>query len=720
MPTTIRIRNCNNITTGDIDIHSNKLNILFGRNGTGKSTIARAISLTSHGKPLDELRPYGIADENNSPQIEGIPVGNVPIFNDDYVRQYVYQPDTLIANTFEVLIRSQEYDNAKSTVDNTLSNIKAKITGRQEIIDLKNQIGALIGTIKLTTQNRIAKRGGTKAVLEGKGAYFNPPEELQELEPFFIDDIVPKWAAWRLQGYEQFGDKGLCPYCSTGDTEETTILNNVFAGSFDKASITAAAAIMSALEALAPYLNKEKIDELTALFGVKEGLAVLETQLTKLCAEAKYLHDCLAIIVEFNGSSVERNNIDDLAETLANMKIDFRAIDTYFISELLVAEISAINNEVDNLLTQVNVLRGEIGRYNTYIQNKIANRKQDINDFLSIAGFKYTFDVQITRENEARALLKFILPEGVQGEAHSTGRHLSWGERHAFALILFMFDAISQDAELVILDDPISSFDTNKKYAIINRLFKTGEQGNSLYEKTTLMLTHDFEPIIDYIETSSGRQAPTSCCATYLENEAGQLQLSPIRRGDDILSSVVLLKELAQDVHIDIAARIGCLRKFIEHQYRNPQDASEAYHILSSLIHGRLEPTRDLAGNEPLTANQIAVGTAFIKKFIADFDYEVTLTQLTPQALLNRYDNEESAYIKMIILRAYTHQNQEARERLRRKNDVLRKYIDEAYHIENDYIFSLDIRRFNIVPENYIADADEYVANEKENHMPNE
>ena len=66
----------------------------------------------------------------------------------------------------------------------------------------------------------------------------------------------------------------------------------------------------------------------------------------------------------------------------------------------------------------------------------------------------------------------------------------------------------------------------------------------------------------------------------------------------------------------------------------------------------------------------------------------------------------------MLILRAYTEQSKDARERLRKKNDVLRKYIDETYHIENDYIYSLDVRRFNIVPENYITDADMFVRDE--------
>jgi Fe-S cluster assembly ATPase SufC len=39
----IKITNCNNIEVGEIKISSNKLNIKFGINGTGKSTITRAI-----------------------------------------------------------------------------------------------------------------------------------------------------------------------------------------------------------------------------------------------------------------------------------------------------------------------------------------------------------------------------------------------------------------------------------------------------------------------------------------------------------------------------------------------------------------------------------------------------------------------------------------------------------------------------------------------------
>jgi len=347
-----------------------------------------------------------------------------------------------------------------------------------------------------------------------------------------------------------------------------------------------AAAISKALDALKPYLDAEKASELLSLFGVKENIPVLEAQLAKLGAEARYLHDRLTAIVSFNGSSVDRDNIADLETKLKDMKVDLRACDSYFTAALTKNEMQTINAEIDSLLEKVGTLKGEIGKYNKHIQDKINDRKQDINDFLNLAGFKYTFEVEVSGENNAKALLKFILPDGKPGDVQSPGSHLSWGEKHSFALILFMFDAIRNDAKLVILDDPISSFDSNKKYAIINRLFKTGEKGNSLYERTVVMLTHDFEPVIDYIQTSSGRQTPTSVCANYFENKDGQLQCTPICKDDDLMSSVVLLKELARDDNIDIAARIGCLRKFIEHQYKDPKSESDAYNILSSVYHG--------------------------------------------------------------------------------------------------------------------------------------
>lgn len=80
---------------------------------------------------------------------------------------------------------------------------------------------------------------------------------------------------------------------------------------------------------------------------------------------------------------------------------------------------------------------------------------------------------------------------------------LSYGERNAFALVLFMYSQLKENADLIILDDPISSFDKNKKYAIIAMLFR-GE--HSFRGRTVMMLTHDFDPIVDLIHEPSIRK----------------------------------------------------------------------------------------------------------------------------------------------------------------------------------------------------------------------
>lgn len=715
----ININNCNNIITGIININEDKLNILFGKNGTGKSTIARAIYLSSRENDLNELTPFSSTngDVHTTPSIDvdGAQSLAVALFDDNYVNQYVYQQDSLIKDAFEVFVRSEEYDKAKMNIDDAMSKIKTTISNDPEIKTLQQQIDVLMSNIDVNkgTHNIAKRKSGIKGLLKGKGAYFKAPKELEVLKPFLEDDSVPKWAAWRMEGFNEFGTKGLCPYCSVVDSDKTKEINQAFNDNFDKASVEYVSAIEKALNALSEYLDMGKVEHFLSLFGVKDNSDEIEALLSKLYQDSEYLHTKLINIMMFNGIGVKREDIANLDTTLKKMMIDPTACDSFFTSDLMKVKIKIINLEIETLLGKVNLLKEEIGKENSVIQASIKNNEQDINDFLKIAGFKYSFCVEVDVEGHARALLKYCQSDGVLSDVSSPVQHLSWGEKHSFALILFMFDAIRNNPDLIILDDPISSFDSNKKYAIINRLFKTGTNGNSFYEKTVLMLTHDFEPLIDYVQTNSGGQTPTSVCAYYIENKEGHLDCKQIQKNYDILSSVVMFREIAMDETIDVAARIGCLRKYLEHQYREPQKESNAYNILSSLIHRRPEATSDNAGVNILTNEHLTEGVNFIKNpYIPDFDYNELLGKFSAKSLLERYQQERCGYIKMLILRAYTEADQNARIRLKAKNDVLRKYIDETYHIENDYIYSLDVRRFNIVPENYILDADEFVKDE--------
>lgn len=708
----IHIENCNNIKSANICIEEKNMNIFFGRNGSGKSTIARAISLISQGQKLDMLRPYGLKEKGNEPIVSGISSEKIMVFDDEYVKQYVYQKDTVIQNAFDVLLRTPEYDAAKLAVDAELQNLRTVILDDEDIIMLMNQLQLFLGKIKVGANQQIDKRSA-KGIFDGKGAYFNPPKALESMKPFFEDDCVTKWAVWRLQGYQQFGQKGVCPYCTSGDDEETKTRNRIFTESFDKSSVEIANLILSVLDGLKEFIDSEKVAQLKSFFGIEGNKASLETHLVKLNAEAEHLLSQLTKIREFNGSTVNKDNLKELEKMLLDMKIDFTAIDSYFTTDFAREHLGNVNQKIDEMLTGIGKLKGEIAKYNKYLSEKIKSRTDDINTFLQLAGFKYYFDVIIDREDNAKAKLEYILPDKSCKDLDLPNEHLSWGERHAFALVMFMFDAISKDADIIILDDPISSFDSNKKYAIINRLFKTGDKNNSLYQRTVLLLTHDFEPVIDYIQTHSGKQDKSSNIAYYVENINGEISCTNIRENEDMMSSVVLLKELAKDETLHIAARVGSLRKYIEHQFVNPRAESDAYNILSSLMHRRENESRDNDGKEHLSVNEVANGTKIIKEYIAEFDYKALLQKYTPEELIKNYKEMNcSDYEKLLILRYYVESDEEARKRLREYNDVLRKYVDETFHIENDYLYSLDVRKFNIVPAEYSEYAEKFVENE--------
>lgn len=64
----VEISSCNNIDHGRITLSENKLNIKFAPNGTGKSTISRAIQycVTGDLSSLRDLLPFKLRASNPS------------------------------------------------------------------------------------------------------------------------------------------------------------------------------------------------------------------------------------------------------------------------------------------------------------------------------------------------------------------------------------------------------------------------------------------------------------------------------------------------------------------------------------------------------------------------------------------------------------------------------------------------------------------------------
>ena len=127
----ITIENCNNISKGVISLEEEKLNIRYGMNGTGKSTLSTAISLFSQGKPMDDLKPFGSDDEIiPAISIDG-DIQGVRVFNEDFVNNMVFKESTVIDNAFDVFIRTTDYEQKRQNLDNRLLRLKVDIDEKQ-------------------------------------------------------------------------------------------------------------------------------------------------------------------------------------------------------------------------------------------------------------------------------------------------------------------------------------------------------------------------------------------------------------------------------------------------------------------------------------------------------------------------------------------------------------------------------------------------------------
>ena len=196
--------------------------------------------------------------------------------------------------------------------------------------------------------------------------------------------------------------------------------------------------------------------------------------------EVESLRDRLIEIRAINFSKLK--DAKCVTDVLNDKKIDLSYL-IHLDTEYTAARIATINGAIEKVLEKATLLQAEIGKQRATIKRTIEKNREEINSFLENAGYKYHVEIEENIET-----YRLVLKSNEGAHISNVKSRLSYGERNAFALVLFMYSQLKENADLIILDDPISSFDKNKKYAIIAMLFR-GE--HSFRGRTVMMLTHD-------------------------------------------------------------------------------------------------------------------------------------------------------------------------------------------------------------------------------------
>lgn len=710
----VRISNCNCIKEANIEISKNVLNIKYGCNGTGKSTISKAIFSKSNNDELElqSLKPYGFEIGNEmKPNVENLIFSTVRVFDESYVNSYLFKEKSFLENSFQVFLKSDECDSLTHEIENLLASLQGVFQQSDTIQKLRSFLPKYFDAIKYS-DGEISKKGGVGEFLKGNGCGFDNYNELEKYKPFYANrDIVSvsKWAKWRNDGIKQMNGCA-CPFC-TSELEEKEIdkQNKTISKVFKNSALSTANVVLEYIEEAVSfgYIKSDSINVLQGYIGNSSKEDSLIAELKQLAVETEYLITKIEKICTFRPMNVTQEQLININSNLEDMIIDQRQLAKFYNTKLLLDMIIEIKDRVDSLKDNTGKLKGLFIQHEKKMEALIINRREDINSFFSLAGFPYKF---ILRPNGEKKAVSYLIPSHLSEENRviEPEKRLSWGEKNAFSLVMFMFEAISDNADLIVLDDPITSFDKEKKFAVVRRLFDN--QKSSFRDRTVVMFTHDLQPIIDYVYggffNRFGLTTPVK--AKWLQNQNGVVSEYNIENCD-LINTVELTKKIAKESTYKIPVRIVNLRKHIELTKPNFSE-TPIYEVLSNLIHGRENPL-DYNG-EPLEKSLFEKGCEEIEGYLGIGCYNEVLKEMSNKKLVDII-KDQNKYNKIIAIRLLFESDRfDLLSKLRKKYPSACKYVNETNHVENDYIFQLDPFKYFSIPQCYLDDLEEFISSE--------
>ena len=697
-PIVVKLACCNNIDCATITLKTNATTVLHGMNGSGKSSVAKAIQLYNGDdwQTLEVLKPYA---SESLPSVEGLPSdANILVFNEDYVDSTLFKGDMeLIENGYKIFVDTPEYRKAAKVTDELLADAVKRLRDEGKVAELLSTVNNLLscfGKVSKQTYSKVSPIA--KGIVTTGNLIEHVSPKFESFSPLIQGDNAKDWLQWRDKG-SKYNSRGVCPYCGKtleqSDLEICNEMQTVYGGKYID-SCTKTIESFGEAEVLLSENARAQVDAI--LHGKLEEEPNPENKAFLACikADAEGLKAKLEKIQQLNYSFLKDEEKD--ADYFEGLKIHVELLEKMN-SQFAIERINSINAVLDELSSKVRDIQIAIGRQSAALRKSIKASMADMNAFLESAGFPY--EISIASPDGTRCAVS-LKPRGLEMKVEDLKSHLSFGERNSFAIALFSAQVKSEKPDMVVLDDPISSFDQNKKYAILQRLFS---KLKGVCRGITTLLTHDFETLIMIGKVHRSLLCDTSCF--YVRNDGGVLSLIPVE-DNDFNSAVQCFKAIvASDASLPY--RIALARRAVEIAYGK----SPAWHVLSSLMHRREVATMR---EQELTDEEWKEAKKQLEDIgLKDFSYQDLLSQLGNAELLSVYDQAPSPVEKICAFRLLADNNAgEMSQVCNRANidETVFKFANEYFHIENLMAYQFDPVKFNTVPAGIIETCDKLIA----------
>lgn len=561
------------------NILSKRVNIVYGRNGSGKSSIARGFaSLTGQNNGFE------VSFDNNA---DGM-TEHLYVFNEDFIRDNVGTKP----NGLETIVSIGK----QVGLDKDIDDLTAKIKAAQDYIDaleknlpdtdnlekslntaLKNgnlytnlerlgrkQITRLLETVKADGEKATGSLKELKEKLDkglqfyetlGNGASVNwtkpilpaenlakaingmlvtaldKPKDLSDDDKRMLEVAVnPHLAHYIDEAYERFADENMdyCPLCHQPISDEyKRHLFDVVAQIRDGATDEFKQKLQRAIDGLAhidlggmpedAFFDADREDckaKAQALDGVIDVMKKALEEKKDYMYEAhgkvdeetyfKTLDDCKKAIDALSDRVNEINNSVSKKAKLQKELLELNNQVAYLEKKTDFDNLEKVKAGRKKSLDKIEELNGQIRDWQTKKSDYIAqaaNTNVALDYINSCLALIFADKNRLRLENNGNS--QYVLKVRNQDV---TPDRVSTGERNVIALSYFFanmlenksIDDIFKDEMMVVIDDPISSFDTNNRMGIMSFVKVNMEKvlSGNRWSKM-LFLTHDIETVND-------------------------------------------------------------------------------------------------------------------------------------------------------------------------------------------------------------------------------
>ncbi|MDY3054390.1 MAG: AAA family ATPase [Collinsella bouchesdurhonensis] len=725
----IELSNCRNIASvanGPIRIARNHLNVFYGKNGTGKTTLCKAIQYIAGDESctLESLESFKY-QETNDPSLQPSiktsgKIKGLCIFDDDWIRDHCFAASTLHKDAFELYVRNKRVRDLESRRKNLIGWLR-KVLTRQEVSDIESVLQDLQKNLgKTKTNGEFSAASPIKKAFKSGSPIEPIPEFLRSVVKGCSGIEKAKWLKWH-KGHPNVGNDTLCPYCGT---ENASILKRCREYDDDHSgdAISQWEKVASAYEKHSDRLSRHN----SALLGniVKSSKAPNPLQLQELESFSADVKAALDAISSIRKSLEKESNIDasQLVDELSreSSKLDGCKLFLKTKGGMRTSEEKALRGIHDSIerirKTQVE-LDTVCNDLIVEVRNNISGHESEINKFLEECGYPYRIEITCNiPSSEAKVLLK---SKAGSLEVSKPTEALSYGEQNALALMLFMHEAIKKTNGVFVLDDPISSFDYDKRYGVLYALFSNRSRlfSNNFNGKTVIVMTHDPLVISDLIGIQIPGVKSGGINGSYLSvDRAGRLTCTTLDRRALAPYTQQLYKEILRNKTRPRIFGYVRIRQYCELLRHDSEEKKTKYawtfSLLSDIVHGRnRQETLGYHGWRNADDKKVTMCENLIERLTGwkiDFWKEIDCYSDCMNHLVDLYYRYNlSSDDKLLVVRLMLERD----DTLSGDSSIMKRFADEACHIGGSYLFQLDNKTYDQVPF-YVIDWCDKVAAE--------